>query len=322
MKITIDPDIKKLSIFVEGDEIPKVIGRKAKSFDEAVLIHEVRNPRLITDPAEFCRLSSPLRDAVIKTYQFDERTTEYDGVSVRWSEINYPKVWSPSIDTILFASALRKRLILTGRISQYSSLLEIGCGSGFLTKYALVKRREKTGVGFNRAHLMDINKDALRCALDTLEHVRGDTEIMYTHNQVQKQFSITDPYDLVICNPPYIPRPGAGNTNPFEGLFLYQEILRTAKTLLHKKSSLFITFSSLSEESVRPFFEKLFTLHRINSLRVPLKIPPVFSGLSKESRTWVSYLKRQGKLEVDIKEVSGHLYWERISVFECRLRNR
>ena len=318
MKIVIDPLLKTLSLWAEGDEIQKVTGKIGCGANDSERIYTFRNPKLLTDLAAMNRLPSFLRDAISKLYQFDGRTTEYDGVSVWWSETRYPGVWAPSIDTVVFASALRKRLMQTKYISRFSTLLEIGCGSGFLTKYVMMKKQEKDQRDFNKVPLMDINKDAIKCALDTLQDIRGETEIVYTHNRIQSPLHISHPYDLVLCNPPYIPRPSARDNNPFEGLFLYYEILQNASKLLSGRGLLFITFSSLSEDVVLPEFRKYFSLRPVAHMRVPLKIPSVFSQLSTESKQWVKYLESKKGLEVDRSERSGYRYWERITVMECR----
>lgn len=317
MKIVLDKELKTLSLYATGDEVPKVTGGNRVRHE--FLVHTFKNPRLLTDNAAIARLPSVLRDAVVKTYEFPVRLTEYDGISIFWSEAEYPGVWAPSIDTMLFARALRKRLIAPRRLGRFSSLLEIGCGSGFLAKYLLAKKKEE-GVHFANAHLMDINLDAIKCALDNLDAVRAATNISYSHNRVNSPLKIDRDYDLVICNPPYIPRPAAGRGNPYEGLFLYREIFDKAERMLGKGSLLYICFSSLSEDMALPLFRKKFFVKIVDAMRVPLKIPAVFSGLSPESRAWVKYLERRGTVMIDKSERSGYRYWERIRIAECRLK--
>ena len=282
------------------------------------LVYKFKNVKLIKDNAAISRLPSLIRDAVIKTYEFPERVTEYDGISVVWSETKYPGVWAPSIDTVVFARALRKQLVDSKRLKNFSSLLEIGCGSGFLTKYLLAKKKG-FGKAMGIAHLMDINIDAIKCSLDNLEEVKENTNIFYSHNRVGKPLKINQPYDLVICNPPYIPRPHARKNNPYEGLLLYHEIFDKSEVMLTRKSLLFTSFSSISEDITIPLLKKKFDIKIVDQMKVPLKIPQVFSGLSKESREWKAYLERRGTLEVDKTERSGYHYWETIKIAECAL---
>lgn len=317
MKLVLDKDLKTLSLYALGDEVQKVTGgnRGAKEF----LVHAFKDPRLLTDNAAIAKLPSTLRDAVVKTYEFPGRITEYDGVSVYWSEAAYPGVWAPSIDTMLFARALRKALAGTRRLKNARSLLEIGCGSGFLAKYVLAKKRV-LGKPFEFAHLMDINRDAIKCALDNLDGVRRGTDVFYSHNRIGAPLSLDRRYDLVICNPPYIPRPAEGGGNPYEGLFLYHQIFSRAEAMLRPDARLYICFSSLSEDIVLPLFRKKFAVRFLDALKVPLKIPPVFSGLSAESSRWVKYLETVGTVGVDKAERSGYRYWERIRIAECAVR--
>ncbi|MDP3947801.1 MAG: class I SAM-dependent methyltransferase [bacterium] len=317
MKLVLDKKLKALSVYAVGDEVEKVTGGNpgAREF----LVHTFKNPRLLTDNAAIAKLPSVLRDAVVKTYEFPERVTEYDGVSVFWSEAEYPGVWAPSIDTMLFARALRKALAGTRRLKSARSLLEIGCGSGFLAKYVLAKKRV-LGKPLEFAHLMDINRDAIKCALDNLDGVRRGTDVFYSHNRIGAPLRMDRRYDLVICNPPYIPRPAAGRGNPYEGLFLYHEIFDKAEAMLQPDARLYICFSSLSEDAMLALFKKKFRVRILDSLKVPLKIPPVFSGLSAESCRWVKYLERCGTVMIDTSERSGYRYWETIRIAECALK--
>ena len=63
--------------------------------------------------------------------EFKKRIIEYDKVSVEWSDIKYPGVWSPSIDTALFIKALQRMVSQPEYLENINSFLEIGCGSGY-----------------------------------------------------------------------------------------------------------------------------------------------------------------------------------------------
>ena len=57
------------------------------------------------------------------------RVVEYDGVALDFDQSAYPRVWSPSIDTLLVCRAVRALLHALGPVR---AGLEIGCGSGYL----------------------------------------------------------------------------------------------------------------------------------------------------------------------------------------------
>jgi len=317
MKIKAKNNLESIEFIAHGGEVPKVTGAGDNAPKE-IRIHSFKNPVLITDIAAIAALNSTKRDLLARLLEFPERVVEYDGISLRWSDIDYPGVWSPSIDTLLFAKALRKLFLQKNFSKKIRSFLEIGCGSGFLSKYILKKKIEaKDPVRY--AHLMDINKDALRCASDNLEELRGNTLISYSLNSPKKMLHVINPYDLVICNPPYIPKLNENPNNPFEGLFLYEEILKRSGEMLRRGSKLIINFSSLSKARLFPEYKKVFDMRAIYKLRVPLKIPLITAGYSTESRKWMKYLEKEKEIIIDKKEKSGYKYWQIIEITECSL---
>jgi methylase of polypeptide subunit release factors len=316
MRILIDPAITKATFFAQGHEIPKVIGGKLRRKNEEVPVHVFRHPRLLTNTAAIGRLPSSQRDMIARLLEFHRRVVEYDDVSVEWSDIEYPGVWGPSIDTILFAKALHGLLRLPGYRVGVRSFLEIGCGSGFLSKY-VIQKKKALGKPLGHAHLMDINPDALTCAMRAIEETRGNTLVTYTLNKSEKPLKVAHGYDLVVCNPPYVPRPHEQHTNPFEGLFLYGEILRKAEDLLSPGGTLITNFSSISRRDVYPEFRKKFTMRTLVKMKVPLKIPLITAQRSDESKKWMEYLLRTKRLFVDRSEKSGYRYWHTIEIVEC-----
>lgn len=316
MKITVSPDLHKLIISALPEEAPFVAtGAPAKE----LAVAEILNPVLLTDIAKISGLSSVRRDAVMKLYEFPDREISYDNVSVRWSPIVYPRVWAPSIDTVLFAKAIRDFLVKTGRLNQAGSCLEIGTGSGFLGKYILEKKK-KSGKELELLHLTDINKDAIKCAMDNIEAARGKTLMYYTHTRPDAKLSVDRQYDLVIANPPYIPRPSAKKNNPYEGLMVYEEIIRNAGKMLRPDSMFMTMISSTSRNFIKPELDKVFKLKTVARLRVPLKIPIVTAGFSGQSKSWMSYLKKNKFIEEDKKEISGYRYWQIIEVVAGKLK--
>ncbi len=318
MLIKIDPNIKRVEFWAVGPEIPKVTGGKIKRADQEVLIHSFINPRLLVDNAAISCLPSVKRDIIVRLLEFPDRLVEYDGVSLAWSDAEYPNVWAPSIDTALFAKALHYLFRTSKYYQTIRSFLEIGCGSGFLSKYILAKKRD-LGTAIEYAHLMDINRDALACALDNIEPIRGNTLISYSLNSPNKMIKVMQPYDLVLCNPPYIPRPHAKADNPFEGLFLYGEILKRAHEILKPGGRLITNFSSLSKKELLPVFKKIFSVKTIYRMRIPLKLPLLTAKYSDQSRKWMNYLERNQKLILDSSERSGYRYWQNIEIVECTL---
>ncbi len=317
MRIKVSADLRRLEYHATG---PEVAHTAVGAREPELFIAAVRDPVLVTDPARLLRLPAVRRDAVMNLLRFPDVAVEYDGVTAFWSPRLYPNAWSPTIDTLLFAKAIRRELVLTRRLRRTASLLEIGTGSGFLAKYVLARKRA-LGPEMDVAHLTDIHKDALRCALDNLEPVRGKTLVSYTHTQADARLKVDRAYDLVIANPPYVPRPRAGRGNPYEGLFLYGEMIRGARRMLAPGGVFMTMLSSLSRGTVEPGLREVFNLREAASLRVPLKIPVVTAGLSSGGRAWVRYLKKTGCLEEDRAERSGHRFWQTLTVVVGVLRH-
>lgn len=320
MRIKIDPKITKIEFFAQQDEVPKVIGGSAEKYGPEFLIHTFKNSRLLTDTAAIFKLSSVKRDLLVRLLEFNKRVVEYDGVEIEWSDIKYPGVWGPSIDTILFARGLKKLFKKPDYLKNIGSFLEIGCGSGYLSKYILQKKNE-AGMSLTHVHLMDINPDAILCAMTAIEKVRKDTFVSYSLNTPCKPIRMAHSADFIICNPPYIPRPNDNPDNPFEGLFLYGEILSKSEKLMKPSASLIINFSSISKTDVFSEFCKKFNIKIIDRMKVPLKIPLITGEMSQESKKWMEYLLKNKKLIVDASEKSGYRYWHVIEIAECKLKN-
>jgi|SRR3989338_7443571 len=317
MKIKIAGDLKKLEFWAIEDEIPAIAGSGVSQPE--LFVHSFKNPVLIVDNAAIAKLPSTKRDAIIRLMEFPRRITEYDGVEIEWSGLKYPKVWSPSIDTILFAKTIKTLSEDAQYFNSLDSLLEIGSGSGYLSKYILKKKLESVK-HLRSACLMDINRDALACAMDAIKPLKSNTLVSYCLNSPGQSIKTDQSYDLIIANPPYVPRPNSKTDNPFEGLFLYGEILAQAKKIMNPEGSLIINFSSISKDEVYPEFKKIFYMKTVEKMRVPLKIPLITSGLSDSSRNWMKYLLDNDKLEIDENEKSGYKFWQTIEIVKCNLK--
>lgn len=101
----------------------------------------------MTDNYRISQLNPTLRDTLLALYESRPRIVEYDGISTVWNQ-KHSNVWCPSIDTLLFAKALRKifvenyckKLAASVDINNIKRAIEIGCGSAFLSKYSSQNR--------------------------------------------------------------------------------------------------------------------------------------------------------------------------------------
>jgi release factor glutamine methyltransferase len=301
--IDVSSDLSGLTVLAERGEQETILGAAHGSL-EPLAVWTCADPVLMTDTARIGALSPGLRDAVHALYSTYPRTVRYDGVEVSWSPNVYPRVWCPSIDTVFFARALR------AYAQEATSVAEIGCGSGFLTKYALTHGRE-----IARAVASDINLDALACARDALAGLDHHASVSLVCPQPDDPtVGFAGEFDVVFCNPPYIPRPGERNDNPYEGLDLIAKLARQGQELLTEGGVLLLNLSSLSgEEPERWLASEGWTVRELDRLRVPLKVNAVTSGVTPESRAWLAHLQERGL----VSGGDGYDYWHDLRMLEC-----
>lgn len=305
MELRVSDDLGALEIYAEAVEQETVLGMRVGQ-DEPVLVHTIADPVLMTDTAKIGALPSGLRDALMSLYQSYPRTVRYDDVAVSWSPQRYPRVWCPSIDTIFFARALRRHL------PGARAIAEIGTGSGYLTKFALVH-----GADVRQAVATDISMAALHCASDNVAGVANAAALSLVAPQPDApDLALHGRYDLIFTNPPYIPRPQALADNPYEGLSVLAKLARDADQLLSEDGKILLNISSLSgPEPLSWFTDVGLTVTEQDTMRVPFKINAVTSELSRESRAWMDYLRGQGRLDEDAGERSGYRYWHTLRMF-------
>lgn len=108
---------------------------------------------------------------------------------MKYNDIEYKEcsnVYPPAEDTFLLIDNLD--------VKEDDEVLEIGCGSGIVSITASLKAKCVTCV--------DINPDAIKCTEDNIK-LNNRTNITVFESDLFE--NITDKYDLIIFNTPYLP---------------------------------------------------------------------------------------------------------------------
>ena len=303
MIIKVSSDLKNLDVFANGVELASVMGKDRKngkrvitySDEEKLYVCSFKSPVLMTDNYRISKLNPTLRDTLFSLYSSSKRIVEYDGVGV-FTDSSHINVWCPSIDTILFAKALKE---LLKKKNDFKKVIEIGCGSGYLSKYLLEKDRKIKSILIN-----DINPYAIKCAMDNISDSRA---LFYSGDGIKK---INDQkFDLIICNPPYVPRPRSIDDNPYEGIGLLNHIVHEGQKYLSPGGMIITNVSSLCWDMVLKRKPKM-KMKLLTKMVVPLKV----NNILNDSK-WINYLSKNG-LNKEYKD--GYEYWQEINIISLQ----
>jgi len=320
MRIIVDRELTQLDAYAEGaDEIEGILDGSLADDGARIHLATFPDPVLVTDPWRIAQLPAAQRDVVSSFFGLPRRTLEYDGVTMDFDASRHPRVWSPSIDTFLMCKALSQ---VIDEAAPGASVLEVGCGSGFIALYAMEALRRR-GAPASEVHVVDIEPQALQVALGALERAADTTLVTASLGRRGDALRVRGRYDLVLMNPPYIRRPAdlvgaAHKDNPWEGVALLRELAEQGRKHLNPGGSLVLVMSSLCDGLARPWFDAGWEVETLATLEVPLKVYAVTSGLTQKSRAWISYLKDVEGLAVHEPPLRGYATWQRLEILRCR----
>ena len=201
----------------------------------------------------------------------------------------------------------------------YKHFLEIGVGSGFISKYITNKLTNISGV------LIDINPNSIYYNLNHFKPEpqligNNDFDKVYANDKItliigdalklidiiKKNNKGEDIYDLIVCNPPYIPKSHENDVdesitnenvpkNFFEGTYLMRYLLKNVELLTTKSMLMIVSSTSFCVDYVNTDLENLtskgFTLEILVEREVPLKVYDTdTSKWLHENEEWKNFL--------------------------------
>ena len=309
MIIKFNKELTEQEIYANGDELARIMGLDKDEKGNRVYAHPkeekrhiitFKHPVLVTHNYRISHLEPTLRDTLFALYGSPVRITEYDNTSLEFEQKKYPGVWGPSIDTLLFCRALGKT-----NLTAKKKAIEVGSGSGFISKYIL----EHTP-SLESLTLIDLNRYALECAQENIKDRRAK---FFAGDGIE--FIQGKKYDMMICNPPYIPRPKSINDNPYEGIGLLAYLIANAPRLLTNNGIFITNISSLCKDITEKIINKSnVEVKELDSMEVPLKVYNVLNN-----KEWMDYLLERG---LQKNRHDGYDYWHTIAIHQIKPKSK
>jgi len=170
------------------------------------------------------------------------------------------QIYAPAEDTFLLADVLRKEQIGN------KAVLEIGCGSGFLTKLMAEKKAIVTAV--------DINPAAVEATKKLLSEEKLDGQVF----QSDLFSNVAGKFDIIVFNPPYLPESEddeiAGKDVRYSGgksgREIIEKFIRQSGKHLKSDGKVLLLVSSVTGEQdvISEFIRNGFIVHAIASKKI------------------------------------------------------
>ena len=297
MKFSFNKELSKQEIYATWPELAETMwhdkdenGNRIYSYPhtEEQLVASLDNPVLMTDNEKISKLKDYITKETIRLLlQKPMRIVEYDWTRMEFEQWKYYWVWSPNIDTLLVCRAIKDL-----DFDSVKSLIEVWSWPWFIAKYIWNKSANIEEIVMN-----DINENAKKYFDDTNNDPRAKFVLWDAKRYLEGKH-----FDLIVCNPPYIPRPNAIEDNAYEWLELLIYLIRN----FHKE--LIINVSSLADDIINPVLENCWVnVEVLDEMSVPLKVGNVLNN--KERLDFLVNKKWLKKEERD-----GHLYRQNLRI--------
>ncbi len=299
MKFKFDRELKTQEIYATGPELAETMWHDRDEYGNRIyeyphaqeeFVAKIENPVLMTDDWKFFNINDyKARQTVQLLLRKPMTIVEYDGLGMEFEQGKYHGVWSPNIDTLLFCRAIKDL-----DYSNVNSLLEAGSWPGFIAKYIGSKWKN-----IKRIVMGDINENAKKYFDDSNNDPRAEFILEDIKKYLEWRF-----FDLIVCNPPYIPRPKAIEDNAYEWLEMLIYLIKNFK------KTLIINVSNLADDIINPILEESWAkIEKLDDMEVPLKVWNVLNN-----KEWMEYLINEKWLKEDYHD--GHLYWQKLRILK------
>jgi len=155
-----------------------------------------------------CRIHSNPKGKIIGE-AFGRKFTKikYGNVGVLWFDTESDILWPPAIDSVFMAKILKEKGYGEKIIE---NVLDMGCGTGFLGIFLTMINSHVKKVYFSDLFLTPLLITKLNWALNFKENSTKDSIAFLSENyeNFSGQAIPTSGFDLVVCNPPFLPTLG------------------------------------------------------------------------------------------------------------------
>lgn len=322
LTIEVDGQEERVEFILRGEKSLTVEGAELLwdcSCNEDAVVEQYESEDA-TDPSEECPIHNDSEIAKQIDSSFSNGLVEivYEETSVLWRQ--KPQFWPPSIDAFHFVEDLKKDGLYGD--SSIRKVLDLGCGTGFIGQRLASLNESISHIKYSDWLLTPVAYSALNWyrqgELSSRTSIDLHVGIGVEQTDLTKQsWSLTreKPYDVVLCNPPYLPLPkpiqGDAQTIPLEstvsGTALLQSVIRNSKSLTDQ---LYVAFSNIAlPEATKAAGEVGLSLKKVGPSRaVPFRVP-----VALQHRDYIEWLLEERSL--DYRSGSRHRLWHRVATY-------
>lgn len=276
------------------------------------VVHSLPNPSALYDiySVVFNAHDDVIRSVLRNVLKSPAKIVAHRGVLVHVDRNRDLNVFGPTIDTLFLNEALSALLYDGGAdygTLKVSSALDVGSGNGLLTASLL-----RAIPNAERLVFADANVNAVACTYRNLTAVRARaiTDVyglvgLFGHDVLKGR------YDIVVSNPPYVPRPDESRkeVTATGGTDLLRELVANFGALVNPSGAMLLVYSQMARAiltSVVPQGVELIDICRRGGFDVVFDLEEVF-----EDQRWLEYLSEHNMV---VRDANHGTYSHKLSI--------